>query len=171
MPANQIVGLQPGQLFVHRNVANLVVHTDLNCLSVIQYAVDVLSVRHIIVTGHYSCGGVQAALRNSRLGLIDNWLRHVQDVMQEHRDRLAAIDDASRRANRLCELNVIEQVVNVCRTTIVQQAWERGQPLTVHGWIYGLHNGLLRDLDISITGEDELHSRYRSAIDATTELE
>ncbi len=170
VPDNYIVGLRPGQLFVHRNVANLVVHTDLNCLSVIQYAVDVLSVRHIIVTGHYGCGGVQAALRNSRLGLIDNWLRHVQDVMQEHRDRLAAIDDASRRANRLCELNVIEQVVNVCQTTIVQQAWERGQPLTVHGWIYGLHNGLLHDLDISVTNEHELARRYRSAIDAVAEL-
>lgn len=166
VPANQIVGLLPGQLFVHRNVANVVVHTDLNCLSVVQFAVDVLGVRHIIVTGHYSCGGVQAALRNSKLGLIDNWLRHVQDVMQKHKDQLAGIDDEPARVNRLCELNVIEQVVNVCQTTIVQQAWERGQPLTVHGWIYGLHNGLLRDLGIGVSSGDELASRYASAIGA-----
>jgi len=167
VPANEIVGLRPGQLFVHRNVANVVVHTDLNCLSVIQFAVDVLKVRHIIVTGHYSCGGVQAALRNSKLGLIDNWLRHVQDVMQKHRDQLAAINDEAQRVDRLCELNVIEQVLHVCQTTIVQQAWERGQALTVHGWIYGLHNGLLQDLGISAASEQELAVRYRNAIGAT----
>jgi carbonic anhydrase len=167
VPANQIVGLLPGELFVHRNVANVVVHTDLNCLSVIQFAVDVLEVRHIIVTGHYSCGGVQAALRNSRLGLIDNWLRHVQDVMQKHREQLAAIEEEPARANRLCELNVIEQVVNVCQTTIVQQAWERGQPLTVHGWIYGLENGLLHDLGITASNEDELASCYQRSIGGT----
>ncbi len=170
VPANQIVGLRPGQLFVHRNVANVVVHTDLNCLSVMQFAVDALKVRHIIVTGHYGCGGVQAALRNSKLGLIDNWLRHVQDVMQQHADQLAAIDDEPRRVNRLCELNVIEQVVHVCQTTIVQEAWERGQPLTVHGWIYGLHNGLLQDLGITVSNQDDLATRYQRSIGAAAEL-
>lgn len=165
VPANQIVGLQPGQLFVHRNVANVVVHTDLNCLSVVQFAVDVLGVQHIIVTGHYGCGGVQAALRNSRLGLIDNWLRHVQDVMQKHAELLATIPDEPGRVYRLCELNVIEQVVHVCQTTIVQQAWQRGQALTVHGWIYGLDNGLLRDLGISVEGEQQLAERYSNAIE------
>ena len=170
VPANQIVGLRPGQLFVHRNVANVVVHTDLNCLSVMQFAVDALKVRHIIVTGHYSCGGVQAALRNSKLGLIDNWLRHVQDVMQKHWDQLAAIDDEPERVNRLCALNVIEQVVHVCQTTIVQEAWERGQPLTVHGWIYGLHNGLLQDLGITVSNQDDLATRYQRSIGAAAEL-
>jgi carbonic anhydrase len=164
VPANQIVGLLPGQLFVHRNVANIVGHTDLNCLSVMQFAVDVLQVEHIIVCGHYGCGGVGAALHNSKLGLIDNWLRHVQNVHQKHADRLAAIDDVTQRLNRLCELNVIEQVVNVCQTTIVQQAWERGQVLSVHGWIYGLHNGLLQDLNVSVTSQDELPERYHQAI-------
>lgn len=167
VPANQIVGLLPGELLVHRNVANVVVHTDLNCLSVIQFAVDVLKVRHIIVTGHYSCGGVQAALNNSKLGLIDNWLRHVQDVMQKHWPQLAAIAEGPARVNRLCELNVIEQVVNVCQTTIVQQAWERGQRLMVHGWIYGLHNGILLDLGVSVSSQDELASHYARAIGAT----
>jgi carbonic anhydrase len=164
VPANQIVGLLPGELFVHRNVANVVVHTDLNCLSVMQFAVDVLQVRHIIVTGHYGCGGVAAALNRSKLGLIDNWLRHVQDVMQKHEDQLATIGDDVRRLNRLCELNVIEQVVHVCQTTIVQQAWERGQELTVHGWVYGLDNGLLHDLGMSITDQDQLAARYQQAI-------
>lgn len=155
VPANEIVGLLPGQMFVHRNVANVVVHTDLNCLSVIQYAVDVLKVEHVIVCGHYGCGGVNAAADNSRLGLIDNWLRHVQDVMQKHKQKLAEIEDETERLNRLCELNVIEQVLNVSQTTIVQHAWERQQPLAVHGWIYGLHDGLLHDLNVSIAGQDE----------------
>jgi carbonic anhydrase len=165
VPANQIIGVSPGELFVHRNVANVVVHTDLNCLSVMQYAVDVLEVKHLIVCGHYGCGGVQAALNNSRLGLIDNWLRHVQDVRQKHLALLAGID-ATERSNKLCELNVIEQVVNVCQTTIVQNAWERGQELAVHGWIYGLSNGLIRDLNVSTSRQDELASSYDDAIAA-----
>ena len=168
VPANQIVGLLPGQLFVHRNVANVVAHTDLNCLSVLQYAVDALQAPHVIVCGHYGCGGVYAALHNRRLGLIDNWLRHVQDVMQKHQEQLAAIVDETERLNRLCELNVIEQVLNVCQTTIVQQAWERGQAVTVHGWIYGLHNGLLHDLNISIADPEEAPARYRMAVAANT---
>jgi carbonic anhydrase len=168
VPANQIVGLLPGELFVHRNVANVVVHTDLNCLSVMQYAVDALNVRHIIVCGHYGCGGVQAALHNTQLGLIDNWLRHVQDVMQKHKQQLDPIEDERQRLNRLCELNVIEQVLNVCQTTIVQQAWARGQDLVVHGWIYGLHNGLLRDLGISMLGQDDLLGKYQSVVSVGT---
>ncbi len=164
VPANQIVGLLPGRLFVHRNVANVVVHTDLNCLSVMQFAVDALGVRHIIVCGHHGCGGVSAALDNLKLGLIDNWLRHVQDVMQKHRQQLAQIEDRSLRLDRLCELNVIEQVSNVCQTTIVQQAWERGQSLAIHGWIYGLRDGLVRDLHITITGQHELAPAYGRAI-------
>jgi len=155
VPATQLTGLSPGEMFVHRNVANLVVHTDLNCLSVMQYAVDVLKVKHVIVCGHYGCGGVQAALENARFGLIDNWLRHVQDVMEKHAHALARIEDAAARRDRLCELNVIEQVANVCRTTIVEAAWERGQELSVHGWIYGLDDGLLRDLDVCITCAEE----------------
>src|SRR5271165_2575898 len=145
VPANEIVGLPPGELFVHRNVANLVVHTDLNCLSVMQFAVDVLKVRHIIVCGHYGCGGVIAALRRDRLGLIDNWLRHVQDIREKYEGQLA-VRPAAAAADRLCELNVIEQVVNVCQTSIARDAWERGQELAVHGWIYSLQDGLLRDL-------------------------
>jgi carbonic anhydrase len=153
-------------MFVHRNVANLVVHTDLNCLSVIQFAVEVLQVKHIIVCGHYSCGGVQAALSNSKLGLIDNWLRHVQDVIQKHRGLVSEFDDEARRARRLCELNVIEQVVNVCRTTIVEQAWENGQELTVHGWIYGLEDGLVSDLNIDISSQSHISGCYQNAIAA-----
>lgn len=167
VPANQITGLMPGELFVHRNVANVVVHTDLNCLAVIQYAVDVLKVRHIIVCGHYGCGGVRAALDNSRHGLIDNWLRHVQDVRHQHEALLAAITDDAQRLAKLCELNVIEQVLNVSRTTIVQNAWERGQELSVHGCIYGLDDGLLRELDICITCQDELAKKYRAAVAAS----
>jgi carbonic anhydrase len=163
VPANQIIGVAPGELFVHRNVANVVVHTDLNCLSVMQYAVDVLRVRHLIVCGHYGCGGVQAALENSRLGLIDNWLRHVQDVRQKHQALLAGANE-TKRSNKLCELNVIEQVVNVCQTTIVQNAWARGQGLAVHGWIYGLSDGLIRDLNVSTSAQDELASSYDKAI-------
>jgi carbonic anhydrase len=145
VPANQIVGLLPGEMFVHRNVANVVVHADLNCLSTIQFAVDVLKVEHIIVCGHYGCGGVLAALRDDKLGLIDNWLRHVQDVRWKHQGEIDAIDDAQKH-RRLCELNVLEQVVNVGRTTVVQDALARGQELTVHGWVYDLADGLLRDL-------------------------
>jgi len=167
VPADQLVGLPPGGLFVHRNVANVVIHTDLNCLSVMQYAVDALKVKHIIVCGHYGCGGVKAALSNSKLGLIDNWLRHVQDVMEKHVALLgAAAGDESRCVRLLCELNVIEQVVNVCQTTIVQQAWERGQELSVHGWIYGLEDGLLRDLKMSIAGRSEVPGSHAAAVAA-----
>jgi carbonic anhydrase len=148
VPANEIVGLMPGEIFVHRNVANIVVHTDLNCLSVLQYAVDALKVRHVVVCGHYGCGGVGAALSGARLGLVDNWLRHVVDVADKHRGELDRLDDAAR-AGRLAELNVIEQVRNVCETTIVRDAWERGQDVRVHGWIYGVADGLLRDLDVT----------------------
>jgi len=153
VPANEIVDLAPGELFVHRNVANVVVHTDLNCLSVMQFAVDVLKVRHIIVCGHYGCSGVNAALMKERHGLIDNWLRHVQDVYQQHLPVLEGIDDLKAKADRLCELNVVEQVSNVRRTSIVQDAWARGQPLAVHGWIYGLRDGLLRDLKVTAEGQ------------------
>lgn len=166
VPANEIVGRMPGELFVHRNVANVVVHTDLNCLSVIQFAVDVLKVRHVIVCGHYGCGGVRAALRNDRLGLIDNWLRHVQDVRQKHIGQLGPLGQDDRAIDRLCELNVIEQVVNVCQTTIVCDAWERGQPLAVHGWIYGLQDGLLRDLGINVMQREELASACEAAVAA-----
>ena len=167
VPANQIVGLLPGELFVHRNVANLVVHTDLNCLSVMQFAVDILKVKHIIVCGHYGCSGVQAALRRDRLGLSDNWLRHVQDVRQKHQQCLTNTGgDDSRASNLLCELNVIEQVSNVCQTTIARDAWDRGQDLTVHGWIYGLQDGLLRDLSTSVTAGDEPLFIYHAAVSA-----
>ena len=164
VPATQLVGMVPGEMFVHRNVANVVDHTDFICLSVIQYAVDVLKVDLIIVCGHHSCGGVKAAMDNLQLGLIDNWLRHVQDVLHEHEELLAKVSDENQRLNRLCELNVIEQVLNVGRTTIVQSAWQRGQELVVHGWIYGLENGLLRDLGVSIDNADGLADVYRSAI-------
>ena len=155
VPANQIVGLLPGELFVHRNVANVVVHTDLNCLSCIEYAVDALRVRHVIVCGHYGCGGVLAALRGERLGLIDNWLRHIQDVREKHDAQLRALPEAERHS-RLCELNVVEQAMNVCETTVVQDAWRRQQPLTIHGWIYGIGDGLLRDLGICVSDAAEL---------------
>ena len=164
VPANQIVGLLPGEIFVHRNVANVVVHTDLNCLSVIQYAVDVLKVKHVIVCGHYGCGGVQSALRNERLGLIDNWLRHVQDVRLKHLSMMTEIAGGAGQSDRLCELNVIEQAVNVCQTTVVQEAWERGQAVAIHGWIYSLADGLLRDLDVSVTAQDELVPVYDGAL-------
>jgi carbonic anhydrase len=158
VPANQIVGLLPGEIFVHRNVANVVVHTDLNCLASIQFAVEVLKVRHIIVCGHYDCSGVRAALRGERFGLIDNWLMHVQDVRQKHESQLIAITDEDQKWDRLCELNVIEQVINVCRTTIVQDSWERGKELTVHGWIYKVQDGLLRDLNVCINKPQEIAS-------------
>jgi carbonic anhydrase len=163
VPATQLVGLNSGELFVHRNVANVVVHTDFNCLSVLQFAVDVLGVSHIIVCGHYGCGGVDAAMRNLQLGLIDNWLRHVQDVMHSHEAQLSKISDEAERLNRLCELNVLEQVLNVSRTTIVQNAWGRGQELGVHGWIYGIGDGLLRDLEICITNQTELSAASEDA--------
>lgn len=169
VPANQIVGLLPGELFVHRNVANMVVHTDLNCLSVIQYAVDVLKVKHVIVCGHYGCGGIDAAFKNLKLGLIDNWLRHTQDVIEKHSSSISKIIDEHTKLNRICELNVIEQAVNICQTTIVQQAWERGQEVSIHGWIYGLHNGLLKDLNVCITNKNELASIYQSALTQLSE--
>lgn len=167
VPANEITGLLPGEVFVHRNIANLVVHTDLNCLSVIQFAVDVLKVRHIMVVGHYGCGGVGAALRNERLGLIDNWLRHVQDVRDKHHALLNRMDDDAR-ADRLCELNVLEQVVNVAETTVVRDAWARGQALTVHGWIYGLRDGYLRDVGINVSSMDEVEPGFHAALAGIT---
>lgn len=156
VPATQLVALKPGDMFVHRNVANVVVHTDFNCLSVLQFAVDVLKVEHVIVCGHYGCGGVKAAMDNLSLGLIDNWLRHVQDVMHTNEEVLTKITDYNLRLDKLCELNVAAQVLSVGRTTIVQSAWARGQELAIHGWIYGIGNGLLRDLDISVTSQNEV---------------
>lgn len=164
VPANQIIDMAPGEVFVHRNVANVVVHADLNCLSTIQFAVDVLKVEHIMVVGHYGCGGVHAALTGARLGLVDNWLRHVADVAQKYRDNLAGIADDLRHA-RLCELNALEQAINVCQTTIVRDAWQRGQPLSVHAWVYGLHDGRIRDLDLDISRADALDERYADALD------
>lgn len=164
VPANQIVGLMPGEVFVHRNIANLVVHSDLNCLSVVQFAVDVLKVRHIIVCGHYGCGGVTAAQRDERHGLVDDWLRHVQDVERKHLSALADIRNGVERVDRLCELNVLDQALNVCRTTTVMGAWERRQKLSVHGWIYGLHDGLLRDLGFCATRSGEVLPLYQNAI-------
>ncbi|MEO5618053.1 MAG: carbonate dehydratase [Candidatus Eisenbacteria bacterium] len=155
VPANEIVDLEPGELFVHRNVANVVVHTDLNCLSVLQYAVDVLQVRHVIVCGHYGCGGVAAAVRGVPLGLVDNWLRHIQDVGERHRTELDSCISEEAKVDRLCELNVIQQAANVCRTSIALEAWRRGQPLAVHGWIYGLEDGLLRDLGFCVESAEK----------------
>jgi carbonic anhydrase len=166
VPANDIVGLLPGELFVHRNIANVVVHTDLNCLSVLQFAVDVLNIEHIIVCGHYGCSGVSAALQNQRVGLADNWLRHVQDVHSKHDARVAVMPDTPQRVDRLCELNVIEQVANVCQTTIVQDAWEHGKELAVHGWVYGLKDGLVRDLGSTVTKIGEAASAYDAALAA-----
>ena len=166
VPANEIVGLLPGEMFVHRNIANMVVHTDLNCLSVMQFAVDVLRVHHIIVVGHYGCGGVRAALERKRLGLIDNWLRHIQDVHAKHAQSIASLKELTEKIDRLCEVNVIEQVSNVCQTSIVLDAWERGQDLTVHGWIYGLKDGLIRDLNTSATSSEEAAASYKRAIAA-----
>ena len=167
VPANEIVDLLPGELFVHRNIANVVVHTDLNCLSVMQFAVDILKIRHIIVCGHYGCSGVNAALRRDRVGLADNWLQHVQDVREKHEGRLKCISgDGAERCDRLCELNVIEQVRNVCRTTIVRDAWGRGQALAVHGWIYGLKDGMLRNLNCSAGSVDEAAAAYDAALAA-----
>ena len=164
VPANDIVGLLPGELFVHRNVANVVVHTDLNCLSVMEFAVDLLKVKHIIVCGHYGCSGVRAALRRERLGLSDNWLRHVEDVREKHRKLLSSEGDETKAADRLCEINVIEQVANVCQTTIARDAWERGQELVIHGWIYGIRDGLLRDLNVTVSGPQEARIAYEGAL-------
>ncbi len=164
VPANQITGLLPGEIFVHRNIANVVVHTDLNCLSVMQFAIDVLKVKHIIVCGHYGCSGVGAALRREKIGLADNWLRHIQDVCTKHASILDEIADPIHRAERLCELNAIEQVGNVCQTTVVHDAWGRGQELTIHGWVYGIDDGLARDLHVSVDGLDQYAAMYAQAL-------
>lgn len=156
VPSNQIVGMLPGEIFVHRNIANLVVPSDLNCLSVIQYAVEVLKIKHIIVCGHYGCGGVKAAMEKDEHGLIDNWLHHIRDVYRAHNTEIDAIDDPSSKLDKMCELNVIEQVANVCNTTIVRNAWKSGQELSVHGWIYSIENGILQDLNVCVTGIDEI---------------
>jgi len=162
VPANEIVDMLPGSIFVHRNIANVVVHTDLNCLSVIQFAIEVLKVKHIIVCGHYGCGGIQAALDNKEHGLIDNWLQNIRDVYRYHRDRIDALEDEAEKADLLCELNVVEQVANVCNTTIVRGAWRAGQELSVHGWIYNIEDGILKDLDVCITSLDELSRAQRT---------
>ena len=166
VPANEIVGLLPGELFVHRNIANVVVHSDLNCLSVTQFAVDVLRVEHIIVCGHYGCSGVSAALHQERVGLADNWLHHVHDVHSKHEPRIVAVPDVSQRVDLLCELNVIEQVANICQTTVVRDAWKRGQDLAVHGWIYGLKDGIVQDLCLTATSSDEVAAAYKAALAA-----
>jgi len=163
VPANQIVDMLPGEIFVHRNIANVVVHTDLNCLSVIQYAVEVLQVRHIIICGHYGCGGIQAAMEKKEHGLIDNWLQNIKDVYRYHQAKIDALQDEREKINLLCELNVIEQVANICHTTIVQGAWRSGQKLTVHGWIYSIEDGILKDLDVCATSLDEISSTHRMA--------
>ncbi len=168
VPANEIIGLPPGEVFVHRNVANVVVHTDLNCLSVMQFAIDLLKVEHLMVVGHYGCGGVRVALRGERIGLADHWIGHVKDVYERHEARIRALYHESHQIDRLCELNVIEQVHNVCQSTIVRDAWDRGQPLSVHGWIYGLNNGLLRDLGVTAQNRKEAAERYEAAIQALT---
>jgi carbonic anhydrase len=164
VPANQITDVAPGEIFVHRNVANVVVHADLNCLSAMQFAVDVLKVEHIMVVGHYGCGGVRAALTGERLGLVDNWLRHVGDVAQKHRETLQALSSEAQRMARLCELNALEQAVNACQTTVVQDAWQRGQNLSVHAWVYGLHDGQVRDLGLDMSGVADPHQRYAEAL-------
>ncbi len=161
LPPDQVVGRLPGEIFVHRNIANVVVHTDLNCLSVLQFGIEVLRVRHVIVCGHYGCGGVRAAISPQPLGLIDNWLRHIRDVFMAHRDELEGIADPAAREDRLCELNVAAQVANVCHTTIVQDAWRRGQPLIVHGWIYSLADGLLRDMGLAVECAEQIPAAYR----------
>lgn len=169
VPANDIVGLLPGELFVHRNVANLVLHADINCLSVLQYAIEVLKVKHIIVCGHYGCGGIAAAINKQRVGLVDNWLRNIKDVYAMHRAELEALDSTEKRENRMCELNVIEQVRNVSHTSVVQEAWDRGQQLTVHGWVYSLRNGRIKDLKVSHSCADDIDNIY--ALDLTEPLE
>lgn len=164
VPANELLGLMPGEIFVHRNVANLVVHTDLNCLSVLQFAIDVLKVKHIIVCGHYGCSGVHAAMTRQRVGLADNWLRHVQDVHQKHEAYLGEVLGEQERHHRLCEINAIEQVANVCQTTSVQDAWERGQELTIHSWVYGLKDGTLRDLEFTVSGPEDLTAKMNQSL-------
>jgi carbonic anhydrase len=166
VPANEIVGLQPGELFVHRNVANVVVHSDLNCLSVMQFAIEVLKIEHVIVCGHYGCSGVSVAVQNQRVGLADNWLRHVQDVHSKHDTRVATMTEMPRRIDRMCELNVIEQVANVCQTTIARDAWDRGQALSIHGWIYGLKDGLVRDLKTTVSKPEQAAPAYQAALAA-----
>ncbi len=165
VPANQITGLEPGEVFVHRNVANVVVHSDLNALSTIQFAVEMLKVEHVMVVGHYGCGGVQAALDNVRIGLADNWIRHIQDVRDRHRQLLTSLPE-DKRLDALVALNVVEQVVNVCQSTVLQDAWGRGQHISVHGWVYGVHDGLLQDLHITVSGSDGLEALYAAAIEA-----
>jgi carbonic anhydrase len=166
VPANELLGLAPGELFVHRNIANVVVHSDLNCLTVLQFAIDVLKVKHVIICGHYGCSGVHAAMTNRRVGLADNWLRHVQDVQQKHERYLGEVMPTRERADRLCELNVTEQVVNVAQTTVVRDAWERGQQLSIHGWCYGLQDGLLRDLGMSVSKVEELAPKLEARLAA-----
>lgn len=164
VPANEIVGLLPGELFVHRNVANVVVHSDLNCLSVLEFAIDSLQVKHVIVVGHYGCSGVNAAMRNTRVGIADNWLRHVQDVRNQHHEWVMSLPDGAVRLDALCELNVLEQSLHVCQTTVVQDAWARGQQVEVHGWVYGLHSGLIKDLRLTVGKADDLHGAYAQAV-------
>lgn len=164
VPANQIVGLKPGEVFVHRNIANIVVHTDFNALSVIQFAIDRLKVKHIIVVGHYGCSGIAAALNNTRIGIADNWIRHIKDVHDKHHHELCTIKEESARLDRLCELNVLEQVINIGQTNIVQDAWTKGQTISIHGCIYRLHDGLLKDLHTSISNPQELHDRYHAQL-------
>jgi len=161
VPASEIVGMEPGTIFVHRNIANLVIHTDLNCLSVLQYAVDVLKVKHIIICGHYDCGGIKAAMENEEHGLIDNWLRHIKDIYRFYQEKVDALNSNKEKYDLMCELNVIEQVANVCHTTIVQNAWKSGQELAVHGWIYSIEDGILRDMDVCITGREEISKTHR----------
>ena len=161
VPASEIVDMAPGTIFVHRNIANVVIHTDLNCLSVIQYAVDVLKVKHIIVCGHYGCGGIKAAMENECHGLIDNWLRHIKDLYRYHQDKVDALETEKEKYDLLCELNVVEQVANICHTTIVQNAWKSGQKLAVHGWIYSIKNGLLKDMNVCITSPEEISKTHR----------
>jgi carbonic anhydrase len=166
VPANELLGMAPGELFVHRNIANVVVHSDLNCLTVLQFAIDVLKVKHIIICGHYGCSGVHAALTNRRVGLADNWLRHVQDVANKHERYLGEVADVGARANRLVELNVAEQVINVAQTTVVRDAWERGQALTIHSWVYGLQDGLLRDLGMTVSSHEEIAPKLEARLQA-----
>jgi carbonic anhydrase len=165
VPANQITGLLPGEVFVHRNIANVVVHSDLNCLSVVQYAVDVLRVRHILIVGHYGCGGVRAAMEKQRLGLVDNWLRHVHDLREKHKKLFSQLDDHDQRLRRMCEINVVEQVFNICHTTVVRDAWERQQSLTVHGMVYDVADGILKNLEVSVATHRQSHERYDAAIE------
>lgn len=164
VPANEIVGLEPGELFVHRNVANICPHTDFNCLSVLEFAVNILKVSHIIVCGHYGCGGVMAAMEDHHLGLVDNWLRNIRDIYAHHKEELDQIKDPKKRSNRLVELNVVQQVLNICHTTIIQEAWFRGQPLIVHGWVYDMESGKLKDLRVCISAIDQVEPIYRVQI-------